>query len=96
MRYHPGWACWLGDRTPYRAATEIEKRSKSCTTWPTTWPEVSPAAEDVRVLVFESVRGLLFNVVKHAQTKSATVTVVRAKGDRIRIERDPEANPLAA
>jgi signal transduction histidine kinase len=49
-------------------------------------PEVSPTTEDVKVLVFESVRELLFNVVKHAQTKSATVTMQRQLDNRMRIE----------
>jgi signal transduction histidine kinase len=34
--------------------------------------------QDIKVLLFESVRELLFNVVKHARTRSATVTVQRS------------------
>lgn len=51
-----------------------------------TEPEELPLDEDVKVLVFESVRELLFNVVKHAQTQSATVTMqVERGGGRMRI-----------
>ncbi|RPI23458.1 MAG: PAS domain S-box protein [Acidobacteria bacterium] len=39
--------------------------------------------EDVKVLLFESVRELLFNVVKHSQCKSATVNIRRVKGGKI-------------
>lgn len=38
--------------------------------------------QDIKVLLFESVRELLFNVVKHARARSATVNVRRA-GDRL-------------
>ncbi len=41
--------------------------------------------EDVKVLLFESVRELLFNVVKHAQCKSATVSIRRIKGGKIQV-----------
>jgi signal transduction histidine kinase len=36
-----------------------------------------PLAEDVRVLLFQSVRELLINIVKHAQARAVTVDVVR-------------------
>lgn len=41
----------------------------------------APAAEDIRVLLFQSVREALFNVVKHACTDEALVTIERC-GDR--------------
>lgn len=47
--------------------------------------EEAPLADDVKVLVFESVRELLFNVVKHAHTKSATVTMQQESGGGMRI-----------
>jgi PAS domain S-box-containing protein len=40
-----------------------------------------PLREDVKVLLFESVRELLFNVVKHSQTRSATVDLRRGARD---------------
>jgi CheY-like chemotaxis protein len=42
-------------------------------------------AEDVRILLFESVRELLFNAAKHAHVPSAEVTVRRAAGQTISI-----------
>jgi PAS domain S-box-containing protein len=39
--------------------------------------EAEPASEDLRFLLFEAVRELLFNVTKHAGAKSATVTLTR-------------------
>lgn len=41
----------------------------------------APAAEDIRVLLFQSVREALFNVVKHARTDEAHVSIERC-GDR--------------
>jgi signal transduction histidine kinase len=37
--------------------------------------EAGDLPQDIKVLLFESVRELLFNVVKHAHTRSATVSV---------------------
>jgi len=39
----------------------------------------------LKVLLFESVRELLFNVVKHAKVKSATVRLRRIHGDQLEI-----------
>jgi len=44
-----------------------------------------PLTEDVKVLLFESGRELLFNVVKHAQAKSATLTLRPIKGRQIQL-----------
>lgn len=38
---------------------------------------LEPASEDLRVLLFQATRELLFNIVKHARTDRATVTLVR-------------------
>ena len=46
--------------------------------------DLDPLSEDVRVQVFNSVRELLFNVTKHADTRFARVRV-RMKGDRVEI-----------
>ncbi len=40
-------------------------------------PDVEPVPEDVRVLLFQSVGELLFNIAKHAGVKAATVAVRR-------------------
>lgn len=44
-----------------------------------------PEAEDIRVLLFQAVRELLFNIVKHAGINRATLQTDRLDGDRIRI-----------
>ncbi len=43
-----------------------------------------PSSEDLRLLLFQSIRELLFNTVKHAGVKAAVVDVRRA-GDQIRV-----------
>ena len=43
-----------------------------------------PLAEDVRVLLFQSVRELLINIIKHAQAHAATVDIARCN-DSVRI-----------
>ncbi len=47
--------------------------------------DLMPAAEDVSVLLFESVRELLFNVVKHAKVGSAGVSLERLEGRMLKI-----------
>jgi signal transduction histidine kinase len=46
---------------------------------------IPPLAEDIKILLFESVRELLFNAVKHAQAESASVDVYRLEDERLRI-----------
>ncbi|MEN6493617.1 MAG: PAS domain S-box protein [Thermoguttaceae bacterium] len=46
-------------------------------------PTAEAAAEDARVLVFQAVREMLFNVVKHAQVDTACVELKRLEGERI-------------
>jgi signal transduction histidine kinase len=48
-------------------------------------PRAEPDSEDVRILLFQSVRELLFNVVKHAGVRRARVTMVRSPRDRLRL-----------
>jgi signal transduction histidine kinase/ActR/RegA family two-component response regulator len=45
-----------------------------------------PRAEDVSVLLFESIRELLFNVVKHACTRTASILVSQIGSDQLQIE----------
>ena len=47
--------------------------------------DIPPVPEDVKVLLFESVRELLFNVVKYADVRSASVDVRRGAGTALRI-----------
>ncbi len=51
--------------------------------------EIPPPAEDVKILLFEAGRELLFNVAKHAQTDSATVRLRSAGGGVEMTVRDP-------
>jgi signal transduction histidine kinase len=48
-------------------------------------PNVEPSSEDLRILLFEATRELLFNVVKHAQTGSARVTLSAAPNGELEI-----------
>ena len=47
-------------------------------------PQLKPLGQDVRVLLFKVVQELLHNVVKHAQARTAKVSL-RRNGDKIRI-----------
>jgi len=46
-------------------------------------PSAEPESEELRYLLFECVRELLFNVVKHAGVSEAAVTVARSADDRV-------------
>ena len=48
-------------------------------------PQADPQAQDMRLLLFQSVRELLFNVVKHAKVDRAIVEMSRAEGDMVQI-----------
>ncbi|MEX1017543.1 MAG: PAS domain S-box protein [Phycisphaeraceae bacterium] len=48
--------------------------------------DVEPAAEDVRVFLFQAVRELLFNIVKHAGVDQADVRLQRVSGNRLEIQ----------
>jgi signal transduction histidine kinase/ActR/RegA family two-component response regulator len=47
--------------------------------------EAAPLDENTKVMLFESTRELLFNVIKHAQVRSAKVTICRLEGNRLEI-----------
>jgi CheY-like chemotaxis protein/anti-sigma regulatory factor (Ser/Thr protein kinase) len=49
-------------------------------------PQANPEASEVRVLLFESVRELLFNAVKHAHIDRVHVELAVAPGDTIHIQ----------
>lgn len=49
-------------------------------------PGIRLDSEDLRILLFQSVRELLFNVVKHAGTSRARVSMKECDGDRICVE----------
>ncbi len=48
-------------------------------------PQVEPESEDLRILLFEATRELLFNVVKHARTGNARVTMSAAPDGELQI-----------
>lgn len=48
-------------------------------------PHAEPAGEDLRVLLFQATRELLFNVVKHAHTDRAYLTMRLVQGDQIEL-----------
>jgi signal transduction histidine kinase/ActR/RegA family two-component response regulator len=65
-------ARWMADKHGLAVALSVE-------------PDAPAGAGDVRVLLYEAVQELLFNVVKHAQAKSASVTLRRGPGDQVQI-----------
>ena len=48
-------------------------------------PQAEPESEGIRILLFEAVRELLFNVVKHAETGRARVAMAVAPDDEVRM-----------
>ncbi len=67
---------WLAARMLEKHHLEVQVRSDTV---------AEPASEEVRVLLFECVRELLFNVVKHAGVADAQVALLRARDHQIRI-----------
>jgi PAS domain S-box-containing protein len=65
-------ARWMGDRHGLRVNLA-------------TGPDLPPLTEDVKILLFESVRELLFNVVKHAHVHAADVSFSREGATELRI-----------
>jgi CheY-like chemotaxis protein len=49
-------------------------------------PQANPATSDVRILLFEGVRELLFNAVKHARVDRVDVNLALGPGDTIHIQ----------
>ena len=48
-------------------------------------PEADPEGEDLRAFLFQAVRELLFNIVKHSDAREAWITVSRDVDDGVRI-----------
>ena len=48
-------------------------------------PKVEAGSEDLRILLFEATRELLFNVVKHARTGNARVTMAACDASELQI-----------
>jgi CheY-like chemotaxis protein len=67
---------WLADWTRHQYGLRVEVSAD---------PLADPARKDVRTLLFESVRELLFNVVKHAHVDRVTVDLARTADDALSI-----------
>ncbi len=67
---------WLGEQMRERHGLTVRVRADE---------RADPAAEDVAVLCFQAVRELLFNVVKHARTDAAEVSMSPVDGRSLRI-----------
>jgi len=59
-------------------------------------PRAEPDSEDVRILLFQSVRELLFNVVKHAGARRARVAMAKSSDSRLRLVIADEGNGFDA
>ena len=64
---------WCGEKYGLRVEVEVE-------------PEAREVAEEVQVALYQSIRELLFNVVKHAGVKSARLTLGCSQDGVIRLE----------
>ncbi len=67
---------WLGQHMREAFGLEVELELDA---------EIEVAAEDMRILLFQAVRELLFNVIKHAKVPCAQVTLTRLDSRQIRI-----------
>ena len=67
-------ASWMKER--HGLVIELEMETATAT---------APIAEDVRILLFQAVREVLFNVVKHAGVQRAHVRVTHPGGDHVQI-----------
>lgn len=61
---------WVGDRHGLEVEVSFD-------------PQAEPRSEDIKVILFETARELLFNVVKHAGAPRAAVRVARLEPDRV-------------
>jgi len=57
-------------------------------------PRADPESEDLRILLFEAARELLFNVLKHAHTGSARVRMTTSPREELRLEVSDEGTGL--
>lgn len=68
---------WLGRQTEEKHGLEVRVHTE---------PNTEPADLGTRIFLFQAVRELLFNVVKHARATRSEVEVTQAADDRVRIE----------
>src|SRR5262245_64826624 len=73
----PAALAWLAKRTQeqYNVVVSV-----------TADPRANPEASDVRILLFEGVRELLFNAIKHARVDRVDVNLALGPGDTIHIQ----------
>ncbi len=64
---------WAGDKHDLKVSVEIED-------------QLEPVTDDLKTFLFEAVRELLFNVVKHAGVGEARVAMSAGIGNRLKIE----------
>ena len=67
---------WLGRWMQDKHGLAVEVQADRAT---------NPPAEDIRILLFHAVRELLFNVVKHARAKQASVQLAACQPDLVRV-----------
>ena len=67
---------WLAERMREKHLLKVELETDE---------QVNPAADEIRVLLFEIVQELLFNVVKHANAARAFVRIQQGEQDQIRV-----------
>ena len=72
---------WLGRHMKERHGLNVEVRAEKA---------AEPGADDVRSLLFQTVRELLFNVVKHGRTDRVAVVMSRTDRDELRLSVEDE------
>jgi CheY-like chemotaxis protein len=72
----PAALAWLADWTRKKYGLEVELHAD---------PNANSGRKDIRTLLLESVRELLFNAVKHARVNRVTVDLARDPNDMLRI-----------
>jgi PAS domain S-box-containing protein len=73
----PAALSWLAKRTQEQYSVVVNVTAD---------PQANPETSDVRILLFEGVRELLFNAVKHARVDRVDVNLALGHGDTIHIE----------
>lgn len=68
----PWLARWMNEKHGFKVLIEAD-------------PEAEPKGEEVRVLLFQAVRELLFNAVKHSKVKEANVTMKRLDPEHLQV-----------
>lgn len=67
---------WLAEHMRKKHGLRVQVRADA---------DIEPASEDLRVMLFEATRELLFNIVKHSGTDEASITLARFDGNHVRL-----------